>query len=87
MGAFFPIEPDSPTLQQVSIIPTIYKTLLDEASSSITYVGKAVPASATSAAVWQISKLTTSAGDLSVEYADGGDFSQIWDDRASLSYS
>ena len=62
-------------------------TRLDVASSTVTYVGKASVASATSAAVWKISRLTSNAeGDLIVEYVDIGKYTQIWDDRLSLSY-
>lgn len=63
-------------------------TRLDEASATITYVGKAATGSATSAAVWQIQRLTDTGSGLTVEWADGNDsFDNVWDNRASLSYS
>jgi len=53
------------------------------------YIGKAAPGSATSAAVWQISKLTYSNDDVTdVKWAGGSlNFTNIFDNRASLSYS
>lgn len=55
-----------------------------------TYVGRAAPDSATSAAVWQILRITedSSAGTTATAYADGNtNFDNVWDNRASLSYS
>lgn len=59
------------------------------ASSTVTYIGKAAVGSATSAAVWKIQKMTTTVGgDISIKYAAGSiQYNQIWDNRASLSYS
>lgn len=58
------------------------------------YVGYALPGAATSAAAWMIKKITYDGNNnpLTVTYAGGGsgkstDFSQIWDNRASLSYA
>jgi len=63
-------------------------TLLDEASSSVTYVGNAAPRSTQSAPVWQIRRITSSGSLLAIEYADGDDnFDNVWDNRASLGYS
>lgn len=62
-------------------------TLLDD-QGDITYVGKAAPSSATSAPVWQVFRLQEVGSIFAVEFADGNDrFDNIWDDRASLSYS
>lgn len=63
------------------------KTLVDEVSGTLSYMGKADPGSATSAAVWQIRRIDTSSG-LTVDWADGNTrFDNVWDDRAGLSYS
>lgn len=63
-------------------------TNVDEASSTVTYVGKAAPGSATSAAVWQIFKLTVSGTQTLMTYADGDSLhNNIWDNRAALTYS
>lgn len=60
---------------------------LDEASSTITYVGTAAPGTLTSAAAWAIKRLDSTSG-LVVLWADGDPQSDnIWDNRAGLSYS
>lgn len=63
--------------------------MYDVASTTVGYLGKAVVGSVTSGAVWQIRKFTFgSDGDVTTEWADGdSDFDNIWDNRASLSYS
>lgn len=62
--------------------------IVDEASSTVTYIGKAQPGSLENAAVWQIKKITISGTETITTYADGdADFNNVWDDRASLSYS
>lgn len=59
----------------------------EEASSTITYIGDATAGSATSAASWRIKRMDTTAG-IAVTWADGDtDFNNVWDNRASLSYS
>lgn len=62
---------------------------LDVASTAVTYVGKAAVGAVTNAAVWKVFKMTTAVdGDLTIEYADGdADFDNVWDDRATLTYS
>ena len=70
-----------------SSLPGPYVLLLEEASSTITYIGEADPGTATSAASWRIKRLDSTSG-LAVKYGGGvTTFSQVWDDRASLSYS
>ena len=62
-------------------------TRLDEASATISYVGSAPPGSLTSAAVWSIKRLDSTSG-LVVLWADGNsEADNIWNNRASLSYS
>lgn len=55
----------------------------------LTYIGKAEPASATSAPVWQISRLDESAlPDVTLLWADGDSaYNNVWDSRLGLSYS
>lgn len=62
---------------------------LDVVSSTVTYLGEANPGTATSAASWRIKKLVSDpSGDLTITFADGNSsFDNIWDNRASLSYS
>ena len=72
----------------VTANPSEYKTAVDVASASVTYVGKAAAGSATSSAVWSISKLEVT-GNVTLKTSADGDFlfNNIWDNRASLSYS
>ena len=59
-------------------------------TGDLTYVGKAIPGSIESAAVWQIFRMdeTAGGGDLDIEWADGESaFDKVWDDRMTLSYS
>lgn len=66
--------------------PTL--VVLDKISDTLSYVGKAAPNSDTADPVWQVRKIETVGSVLSVLYAEGNDrFDNIWDDRASLSYS
>lgn len=65
-----------------------YTTRLDEVSATITYVGEADPDTLTSEALWRIKRLDTTNDDLVILWADGdANFDNIWDDRASLTYS
>ncbi len=61
----------------------------DAVSSVLAYVGKRGAGALSSAAVWQIKRLTFNvAGDVVTEVADGNlNFDNVWDDRASLTYS
>ncbi len=64
--------------------------LLDyDADGNVIYHGKAIPGTASSAAAWQIKKFAYTAGNLTaITFANGSaDYSAVWDDRASLSYS
>lgn len=64
-----------------------YALRLDEASATVTYVGEAAIGSATASAVWRIKKLDSTSG-LVITWADGDElFDNVWDNRASLSYS
>ncbi|OPY13029.1 MAG: hypothetical protein A4E69_01868 [Syntrophus sp. PtaB.Bin138] len=62
-----------------------------DASNRPQYIGLAHPGVATSAAQWQIRKITYDAvtgNPTSVQFAGGAnDYSSVWDDRAALSYS
>ena len=66
-----------------------YKVIADEASATITYIGYAAPNALTSSPVWKILRITISGTTVyTVESADGDhEFNNIWDNRASLSYS
>jgi hypothetical protein len=66
-----------------------YNVRKDDAGSGITYYGWAATGTATSSATWRIMKMDKSADpDFSITWADGNDsFDNVWDNRASLSYS
>lgn len=62
--------------------------LVDEPSSSITYVGKAALGSALGDAVWQIQKIEVSGTVTRITWASGdSEFDKIWNNRASLTYT
>lgn len=64
------------------------KVLIDEASSTITYIGETKPGIATSEAYWRIKKISISGTVTTIGFAGGSDeFVNVWDNRASLSYS
>ena len=76
---------------QVRLAASDYATRYDQDASTPTfaYLGKAAAGSATSAAKWQIQLLTFGLdGDVTITWA-GGDtqFTKIWDNRASLTYT
>jgi len=66
-----------------------YAERRETATGSITYEGWADPGSLTSAAVWRVSRIVESGHPEFVRtWADGDNlFNNIWDDRATLSYS
>ena len=61
---------------------------LDAVDPTVNYLGYAAVGAQTSAAVWQIKRLTLVGDSVTAEWADGNaEFDNIWDNRASLSYS
>ncbi len=71
-------------------LPTASPTLanrVDDTVANTVYIGNAPIGSGSSGAVWQIKRLDTSSGVITM-WADGdSQFNNIWDNRASLSYS
>jgi hypothetical protein len=68
--------------------PMQYATELDDAGAGVTYVGEAVPGSATGDPAWRVKRITETGPDVSITWADGdADFDNVWDSRATLSYS
>lgn len=57
----------------------------DTSTSGVTYLGKSAPGTATSSANWKIAKIDTNTGT-TMKWADSGKFSQVWDNRLSLTY-
>lgn len=72
---------------QIAAVP-IYTIKVDEVSSTVTYIGKAVAGSSGASAIWQVSKMLVTGSVTEILFADGNtNFDNIWNNRASLSYS
>lgn len=73
--------------QDIFIVPKLVETDATTTANKL-YVGKADAGTAKSAAKWLIVRYDT-AGDFGTDGYAGGvaDFNQVWDDRASLSFS
>lgn len=70
------------------VLQTVYVPQWDQVDPTTAYLGHALPGTATSAASWRIIRYTFSGDDIGGAYADGNaSFDNVWDDRASLSYS
>lgn len=64
-----------------------YAVRIDEQGTT-TYFGYALPGAATNRPEWQVFRMVESGADSIITYADGNEnFDNIWDNRASLSYS
>jgi hypothetical protein len=58
-----------------------------EVSPTLTYIGKASPGSLETDAVWQLQKLETVNGTLSITYPEGKySFNYFWNSHESYSY-
>jgi len=68
---------------------SIENIALEYSGSNLLYQGTAVAGASKAAAVWKIKRFTYSGNNLTdVEFADGdANYDNVWDDRASLSYS
>jgi hypothetical protein len=64
------------------------RTEFDTTDGSVIYCGWAERGSLTSAAKWRIKRITISGSLISMSWADGNiNFDNIWNNRASLTYS
>jgi hypothetical protein len=71
-----------------SSIEAYYIVRIDSPSGTITYIGKALAGTATSAATWQIKRIEDVSTETIILFADGNtSFDNVWNDRASLTYS
>lgn len=71
--------------EAVDVLDYIYR--IDQADSTTIYIGKSSATALVSEAVWRISKVDTTSY-LTVTFADGnGNYDNVWNNRASLSYS
>jgi hypothetical protein len=81
----------APISQDVGMNPDfIYAQRVDEASSTVFYKGWANPGASAAAAVWRLQRITLSTldADATIEWAEGNtNYDNVWNDRASLSYS
>ncbi len=73
------------TLQTISFGGYKFALRLDT-DGSIDYVGEAAIGTATSAPLWRVKKIDSTNGVV-VQWAGTGVFNQVWDNRASLTYS
>lgn len=74
-------------LGQGSSITSYFAKRVDKVSSTLTYIGYAVPGTSDATAGWQISALTVTGTVTAVKFADGtAAFDQVWNDRAGLTY-
>lgn len=64
--------------------------LVEYSGGNPVYIGRAAAGTATSAAAWQVQKLTydVDGNVTAIQFAGGtNDYNQVWDDRATLTYS
>jgi len=61
--------------------------ILDVVSASVIYQCEAVPGADSASPVWRCRKMTTTGGVTRTTWADNGEYTQIADNRASLTYS
>lgn len=69
--------------------PSVRGTLIfDGFDSTYQYVGEASFGTSTASPFWRIKRLTNASGVLTLQWADGNDeYDNIWDNRASLTYT
>ena len=73
-------------LKYTQDVPT--QVLVDTTTAGTTYIGESAPNTASSSALWRVYKVVVTASAVTVKFADGNDaFDNIYDDRASLTYS
>jgi hypothetical protein len=73
-------------------IDTYTQQVVDEASSTVTYIGTTKPGIWTNSAQWQIQKINSTTNPTTIEYPQlngipNAGFFFIWDNRASYTYS
>lgn len=71
------------------VMPPVYAARTDFVTANLAYVGEALPGTLESAPSWRIKRLTLGLDDdVVTEWADGNaNFDNVWNDRATLSYS
>lgn len=77
------VNPDGTSINKPDFLQKI-----DSVDANTTYIGTAQIGAATSSALWQIKRILTSGTITTIAWASGTDaFTNIWDNRVSLSYS
>ena len=75
------------TSGEVFTTDNLLTTRIDSASGT-TYVGDAQPGSSSASAVWRIHRIVAAGSAVDILWSDGNTrFDNIWNNRASLSYS
>lgn len=77
----------NPEQRALQTIGPPLKVIEENVSTSLAYIGTAPIGTATSAAAWTIIRETVSGDTTTIEYAQGGANTCVWDNRASLTYS
>lgn len=62
------------------------KMLIDSVNPNAIYIGQAAIGSGTSSPAWRIQKITITGPNTDISWS-GSNFTAVWDDRASLSYT
>lgn len=71
----------------ITLFDTIYAIRVDDASTSVTYVGEASLGAPESSPIWRIKKLETIGSVFKITWADGNQaFDNVWNDRSSLTF-
>jgi len=90
MGHRSDIDAANAKIQEIELgIPLALRYDQDADPPTVAYVGQAQPGTSEAVAGWRIQKLVFGGdGDITVQWADGnGLFDNIWNNRASLSYT
>lgn len=88
-GKFMP-ESMTSIINRIKVDLEMQYSRMVDVSGSFTYVGEAVPGSATSDPKWRIKRIETlnAEGDINIFWADGtADFTKSWDSRGAYSYT
>lgn len=82
---FLPLEYDPSGATRRGVTGDLTSRIIKD--GSVTYIGEATLGSATSSAVWQVTKCDTSSSPITIKIAGTGSFDQVFDDYASLTYN
>jgi hypothetical protein len=81
------VSPGNQSDYYIKVGSVSYTVRLDKVSSSLTYIGYAVPGSSESASVWMIRRLSKSGNVTTIDFADSdSQFNNIWANRTGLTY-